>query len=66
MPEIPAWVRDYADRHPQVPVAGGWLIRYIRDFDRVDRIVYCPNLHSLAMHISDGYRRAQPQSAEPK
>jgi hypothetical protein len=63
--EIPSHVREYASTHEQVPIVGGWLIRYVRDFDRVDRVVYCETLHSLAMHLSDAYRRAQPQPEKP-
>lgn len=58
---IPSYVKDYAARIPQLPIAGGWLVRYVREYDDVDRMVYCATEHDLAMVLSESYRRSHDQ-----
>lgn len=55
---IPNYVKQYAEEHEQLPIAGGWLTRYRNYETAEDRIIYCRDLHDLAMVMSDTYRRA--------
>lgn len=62
---IPNYVKEYAAAHEQLPIAGGWLIRYVNHETMVDRMIYCQTEHALAMGMSESYRRAHSAPAEP-